>query len=173
MYQMAAMGPRQTTIPDPTQGMFDDTAGMFAGMDGAMGPEKKYRASHAQMLRQVKARDLADKKWSEAMGEATGRGPAMRHAPPATDEQLMGTAMQGMQYFESFPELLQDPAAARRERAAAHGSLRAKRGFGPDDPGAVYSTDVDPQNLIGAGMAEELMSPARRRRIERERGSEG
>jgi hypothetical protein len=92
-------------------------------------------------------------------------------------ERTMGAAAEGMQYFEEHPEE-QAPAGQeeRRARAQSHGSLRQARGFGPEDPTATYSTDVDPGNQIGAGMAEELIQglrPGRRRRIERERREGG
>jgi hypothetical protein len=154
MYQMAAAGPRQTNIPDQTADMYAGMSGMQDGMGGVdRGDDKQYKPRKREQARQAAAKARAD-------------APSRRAAPHATDEQLMGTAMQGMQYFEEFPEELQSPQEQRRERAASHGSLREQRGIAPEEPKAT----VDPQNLIGAGMAEELMNPRRQRRMQRERG---
>jgi hypothetical protein len=157
MMGAAARGPSQTNIPDQMQGMAGDPDFQLSPLDiKNYRPEQQRKQTEAEKMRHAQ----------HERHQANEKEPARRAAPHATDEQLMGTAMQGMQYFEEFPEELQSPQEQRRERAASHGSLREQRGIAPEEPKA----PVDPQNLIGAGMAEELMNPRRQRRMQRERG---
>jgi hypothetical protein len=152
---------------------FESTMDMTAPEDRAGGTGKKRDLTQAEKMRNAQWNKRQEAQQQKDWDKATRPERAKEQAA----ERTMGAAAEGMQYFEEHPEELA-PAGQeeRRARAQSHGSLRQARGFGPEDPTATYSTDVDPQNQIGAGMAEELiqgLNPRRRRRIERERREGG
>lgn len=179
MYSMAAMGPRQTNIPDQTADLW---AGMEEGVGLGMGgtgadPYRKRDSSGRPLesdIMKTQQRARREKREQERKDKAEERAIMAANVPAgarprATPDQLMGAAMQGMQYFESFPEEMEDPAAARRARAASHGSLRQARGFGPDPGEPTGMLDTGAGAGIGAQMADELMDPDKLRRRRRAR----
>jgi hypothetical protein len=137
-------------LTPPGMGPDEEEFGEGAGEEtGGEGPSYKRRRLSAERQAQKQRRK------AERPGGRAGY----------TDEQREQTAAEMMAYFDENPAELKSDQDVRRERAQSHGSLREARGLGPREQAA----PVDPENQIGAGMAEELMNPRRRRARERER----
>jgi hypothetical protein len=166
---------RDYLTPPGTDGMDGDGYGDGDGTDG--GPGKRYRPSKREQARR-------DRALNDAAAAATSAETARQRQRRESQERVMSEAAgeatsAGPRHEAGEMEAADQAREARRARAEGQGSLREARGL---DPRNADPASVDPENQIGAGMAEELLAgekPGRRRAREgqkrraRDRAAEG